>query len=86
MPEDATARPTIETVLERISALGATLDARITALDARITALGEELRAFREEAGIRLDRIESMTNQTRAEMLTLRADFREFRGHLKEPV
>jgi hypothetical protein len=33
---------------------------------------------------IRLDRIEGMTNQTRAEMLTLRADFRELRSALRE--
>jgi predicted nuclease with TOPRIM domain len=32
----------------------------------------------------RFDRVESMTNQTRAEMLTLRADFREWRSALKE--
>jgi predicted secreted Zn-dependent protease len=32
----------------------------------------------------RFDRVESMTNQTRAEMLTLRADFREWRSTLKE--
>jgi hypothetical protein len=51
---------------------------------ARINALGEDLRAFREEVGIRLDRVESMTNQTRAEMLTLRADFKELRSALRE--
>jgi hypothetical protein len=36
--------------------------------------------------GVRMDRVESMTNQTRAEMLTLRADFREFRVQLKESI
>ncbi len=45
-----------------------------------------EQRDFREYVEVRLDRIESMTNQTRAEMLTLRADFKEFRAHFKEPV
>jgi hypothetical protein len=45
-----------------------------------------EQRDFREYIEVRLDRIESMTNQTRAEMLTLRADFKEFRAHFKEPV
>lgn len=50
----------------------------------RINAVGDEVRAFREEIGVRLDRVESMTNQTRAEMLTLRADFRELRAALRE--
>ncbi len=45
-----------------------------------------EQRDFREYIEVRLDRIESMTNQTRAEMLTLRADFKEFRAHFKEPA
>jgi HAMP domain-containing protein len=39
--------------------------------------LRNEFQLFRGEMEIRLDRIESMTNQTRAELLTLRADFRE---------
>ncbi|MGH9900938.1 MAG: hypothetical protein ACRD68_03760 [Pyrinomonadaceae bacterium] len=72
MPEDATTKPTVETILERINAL-----------EGRLLS---EINALREEVGISLDRIEGMTNQTRAEMLTLRADFKEFRLHLKEPV
>lgn len=53
---------------------------------AEIAGVKTELIEFREQVEIRLDRIESMTNQTRAEMLPLRADFREFRNHLKETV
>ncbi|HEY0006575.1 MAG TPA: hypothetical protein VGB17_17470 [Pyrinomonadaceae bacterium] len=52
----------------------------------RLDQLRTEIRDFREDIEIRLDRIESMTNQTRAEMLTLRADFREFKSQLKEPA
>ncbi len=50
-----------------------------------VRATRAEQRDFREYVEVRLDRIESMTNQTRAEMLTLRADFKEFRAHFKEP-
>ena len=39
-----------------------------------------EFQLYRGEMEIRLDRIEGMTNQTRAEMLNLRADFRESRS------
>ncbi len=51
-----------------------------------VRATRAEQRDFREYVEVRLDRIESMTNQTRAEMLTLRADFKEFRAHFKEPA
>ena len=47
-------------------------------------SLRDEFQLFRGEVEVRLDRIEGMTNQTRAEMLNLRADFREWRRELKE--
>jgi hypothetical protein len=47
-------------------------------------SLRNEFQLFRGEMEIRIDRIEGMTNQTRAEMLNLRADFRQFCGQLKE--
>ena len=77
MPEDVTTKPTLETVLERINALGDKSDSFHEGLESKLDS-------FREEIGIRLDRIESVTNATRAEMLTLRADFREFRASRKE--
>ena len=58
MSENVT-KPTIETILERISTL-------------------------EERLGARLDRLESISNITRGEMLELRAEFRELRVQLKE--
>ena len=52
----------------------------------RVNSLGGQIDSLREDMEVRLDRIESMTNQTRAEMLTLRAGFREFRTQLKESI
>ncbi len=49
---------------------------------AEIVATRRELQTM----DVRLDRIESQTSQTRAEMLSLRADFKEFRAHFKEPA
>jgi hypothetical protein len=51
---------------------------------AEVRGMRAEMNARFEHLEIRIDRIESMTNQTRAEMLTLRADFREFLSRLKE--
>lgn len=74
MGAEKATKPTIETVLERIN----TLEERINAnVDAKIAALEERLE-------IRLDRIESLANTTRAEMLGLRADFKELRTQLRE--
>jgi hypothetical protein len=73
--DDAVTKPTLGTILERINSLGD-----------EVKCLRNEFVIFRERVELRLDRIESMTNQTRAEMLTLRADFREFRTQLKESM
>ncbi len=58
-----------------------------------LETLLREFRAFRvevnqrfEESEIRLDRIESLASQTRAEMLTMRADFRELRAQVREAL
>jgi len=47
-----------------------------------VGALRNEFQLFRGEMEIRIDRVEGMTNQTRAEMLNLRADFREWKDLL----
>jgi chromosome segregation ATPase len=50
-----------------------------------MSALRNEFQLFRGEMEIRIDRVEGMTNQTRAEMLNLRADFREWKDLLNPP-
>lgn len=45
-----------------------------------------EMQKHFEDFDVRLDRVESVVNATRSEMLTLRADFKEFRAHIKEPA
>ena len=73
--EDATTKPTNEIILDRINALGNNLE-----------AFRGEMRDFREYVEIRLDRIESEAKAARSEVLTMRADFREFRGQFKQPA
>ena len=55
-------------------------------LKSEVGSLRNEFQLFRGEMEIRIDRIEGMTNQTRAEMLNLRADFREWKDQLKESL
>jgi predicted nuclease with TOPRIM domain len=62
-------KPTIETVLERINALGEQLNARVDRLE--------------EQLDIRLDRIESEVKLTHSEVYALRADFKELKSDLK---
>jgi uncharacterized coiled-coil DUF342 family protein len=78
--DDAATKPTIEIVLERINVLGESLHSEIASLKTDTGAIKERLNDF----DIRLDRVESVVNGTRAEMLTLRADFKEWRDQLKE--
>ena len=75
MSDEAITKPALETVLERINDLRG-----------EIISIRNDFDAFREKVEISLDRIESMTNQTRAEMLTLRLDFREIRAQFKQPT
>ena len=77
---EAQTKPTIETVLERTNSL----QGQISELKTEGRSHRDEFQLFRGEMEIRLERIEGMTNQTRAEMLNLRADFREWRNEMKE--
>ena len=49
-----------------------------------IGTLLERMNGMEERLGVRLDRIESIANITRGEMLELRADFRELRTQLRD--
>src|SRR5215470_5457500 len=94
--ENMETKPTIETLLARINRLGNNLQSQFDSLLAHVTAiksdmvsvksdvsaLRNEFQLFRGEMEIRIDRVEGMTNQTRAEMLNLRADFREWKDLL----
>ncbi len=76
---------------KRFDEQGKTTQPMLSELLEEVRAMRVEVQEFRAETNqrfehleIRIDRIESMTNQTRAEMLTLRADFREFLSRQKE--
>ncbi|MFN2452835.1 MAG: hypothetical protein ABR577_01300 [Pyrinomonadaceae bacterium] len=74
MSENIT-KPTLETLLERMNAIGERMDKGFEAVNIRL-----------DHIEIRLDRIESMAHTTRGEMLSMRADFTELRNSLKQPA
>ena len=73
MTEDATTRPTIETVLERIKALGERIDEGFAVVGTRLDKMEERL----EQMDTRLDRTQAMVHE-------MRADFRDFRAQFKQ--
>ena len=79
MTEDATTRPTIETVLERINALGESMNERINALGERMDRRFEAVNERLEQMDTRLDRTQAMVHE-------MRADFRDFRAQFKAPA
>ena len=75
MTEDATTRPTIETVLERINGLGERMNEGFAAVGTRLDKMEERL----DQMDTRLDRTQAMVHE-------MRADFRDFRAQFKEPA
>jgi hypothetical protein len=73
MSSNADTKPTLETVLERIDGMRTDLN-----------QLRQEITRNFADFDVRIDRIESVVNATRSEMLTLRADFREFKQKVEE--
>ena len=82
MPEDATTRPTIETVLERINSLGQRMDEGFAAVGVRLDKMDGRL----DKMEGRLDQMDTRLDRTQAMVHEMRADFREFRAQFKEPA
>jgi len=90
------ARPFEERVLSMLSEMRADFNTRLERLEAKQydtkpiwqQALAEIMQANKrlEDFDVRFDRMESDVAKTRSEMLSLRADFKEFRAHFKEPA
>ena len=80
MSSNADTKPTLETVLERIDGMRSDLNGLRQEMSKRIDDQDRNFADF----DVRIDRVESVVNATRSEMLTLRADFREFKQKVEE--
>ena len=67
--QDPTTKPTLETLLEMVREIRDGVNGLTKRFD---------------DLDVRVDRIESVVSQTRSEMLTLRADFKELRAELRD--
>ena len=87
MPDEAQTRPTLDTVLKRINALGTELHADMESLRQEvhnnIESFRQDVNAFRiavegrlEEIKTRLDRTQGIALETRADLKELKADLR----------
>ena len=90
MADEMITKPTIETVLERISAFENRFVSRFEHFEKKVD---ERFEHFEKQVDERFDRIDneidrvaSVAYSTKAEMLTLRADFRELRTQLRETL
>lgn len=72
---EALTKLTIETILERIAALSTQMASGFGTVEQRL-----------EQIEIRLDRVESMALDSRADVRELRLDFKKFREQLKLPA
>jgi len=98
MADEMTTKPTIETVLERISEFDKRsesrsdhfesrfdrLESRFDRLESRFDRLEVEITARFEQVYIEIDRVASVAHTTKGEMLGLRVEFRELRTQLKD--
>ncbi len=82
LPGERETKPTLEAVIHRIDRLGALVLERLSAIEKTQVVLQDSF----VKMDVRLDRIESEVKQTHSELYTLRADFKEFRAHFKEPA
>ena len=80
MSERYDTKPTLDTILVELRSFRTSIEERFEALENKLDGVGVKFEAF----DVRLDRIESVVNIPRGEMLELRADFRELRSALKE--
>ena len=75
MSDESTTRPTLDTLLERLQEFRTDVTARLDRMEQEIVTTRQRL----DEIEIRLDRLTSITHETRA-------DFREFRAQFKQPA
>ncbi|HKC64221.1 MAG TPA: hypothetical protein VKB86_11310 [Pyrinomonadaceae bacterium] len=75
-------KPTIETVLNEMRDGFARIERKLDDFEKGLSDFAE----WRKDFDVRLDRVESVVNQTRSEMLTLRADFKELKSALIEHI
>ncbi len=82
MADEAPTKPTLETLSKQMDELRS----QMGELQAEMRSGFANINHMLEQMDIRLDKIEGFANETRSEMMYLRADFKKFRSEFKEPA
>ena len=83
---EATTKPTLETILERINAQGDVMRAGFAGVNGRLDSVGMRLDRVEirlDQVDTRLDRVESRLDRVHSMVLDLRADFKDFQSGQK---
>ena len=75
-------KPTIETILERLTAMEERFDTRFNGLETRLDKLESRQTVFEDHTETRLDIIEKLCLPTCNDMVDMRIEFRELRKHV----
>ena len=97
MSDEATTKPTLETLSKQIEDVRSEMRSEIKDVRAEIRSGIEDLRSemragfaainhMFEQMDIRFDRLESVAYGAHAQVVNLRADFKEFRAQFKAPA
>lgn len=89
MSDEATTKPTLETLSRQIEDLRSEINGGVTPIREELSIIIKRLdivEAQLVQMDARNDRQESLFYQIRAEVLGLRADFKEFRAQFKAPA
>lgn len=77
MSDESTTKPTIETVLQKINALGLSLNARVDGLSARVDAMSEQVSGMGgqlNELNGKIERLDERVGRVEEQVAGLRSD------------
>jgi hypothetical protein len=82
MSDEAPTKPTLETILAELRGFRADVSQQLSAVEGRLGTIETQL--FNMD--IRLDRLDATASGAHSEVMSLRADFKEFRSRFKAPA
>lgn len=82
LPGAAETKPSLEGVIHRLDRLGELVNQRFTAIEGHLVTTNQRLTSIEDK----IEQMDTRLDRVQGDMLILRADFKEFRAHFKEPA